>query len=429
MNKPYLGLVPPKPKNMGLFKRTKNNNKPVLRQILDLIPDWILQTCITKYHSDKGCHKYLTYDQLVALSFGQLCKCTTLADISTGLSVSETFIKDLKLKQNPAKSTMSDGNKNRNWRVFEMLYLKLLSHYTQVLKSKHRTDIIKEVKDRTIKIIDSSTISLSLGLFDWAKFRTAKGGIKIHTCWDDNLQIPDVINITVAKVHDSKGFEQQVFRKDTIIVEDKGYFEFNLMLARIKAENIFVTRIKDNTLFQSKEELELPDEKDYHILKDEVIMLTGKPAVKIKLNEYQLRKVTVYDEKNNKAIEIITNQLTWEAATIAALYKKRWDIELFFKAIKQNLQVKTFIGTSENAVKSQIYVALIQYLLLELLRRNTCKTNQGLSNFSEKIRICLTYYLTLEYVCNAIKSKVFRVRNKEPDWIQQDIFRTFKINF
>lgn len=413
---------------MGLFKRTKNNNKPVLRQILDLIPDWILQSCISRYQSDKGCHKYMTYDQLVALSFGQLCKCTTLADISTGLSVSQTFIKDLKLKQNPAKSTMSDGNKNRNWKVFEMLYLKLLSHYTQVLKSKHRSDIIDEVKRHTIKIIDSTTISLSLGLFDWAKFRTAKGGIKIHTCWDDTLQIPDMVNITPAKVHDSKGFEQQVFKKDTIIIEDKGYFDFQLMLSRIKAENVFVTRIKDNTQFKSIEELALPDEKDYHILKDEIITLTGDQAKKVGIEGKNLRKVHVYDEVKNKVIVIITNQLTWEAATIAALYKKRWDIELFFKGLKQNLQVKTFIGTSENAVKSQIYIALIQYLLLELLRRNTCKTKQALSNFSEKIRICLTYYLSIEYVCNTIQPKVVKVRNKEPDCIQRDIFREYKLN-
>jgi hypothetical protein len=413
---------------MGLFKRTKNNNKPVLRQILDLIPDWLVQSCISKYQSDKGCHKYMTYDQLVALSFGQLCKCTTLADISAGLSVSETFIRDLKLKQNPAKSTMSDGNKNRNWRVFEMLYYKLLSHYTQVLKVKHRTDIIDEVKHHTIKIIDSTTISLSLGLFDWAKFRTAKGGIKIHTCWDDSLQIPDMINITPAKVHDSKGFEQQVFKKDTIIVEDKGYFDFKLMRSRIDAKNIFVTRIKDNTLFERIEELDLPDEKHYHILKDEIITLTGVKAKECGMEGLSLRLIHVYDEVNNKVIEIFTNQLTWEAATIAALYKKRWDIELFFKGLKQNLQVKTFVGTNENAVKSQIYVALIQYLLLELLRRNTCKIKQGMSNFSEKIRICLTYYLSIEYVCNVVKPKVFRIKNKEPDWIQVDIFQKTKLS-
>jgi len=407
---------------MGLFKRTKNNNKPILRQILDLIPDWVFQKCINKYETDKGCHKYKTYDQLVALSFGQLCKCTTLADISTGLSISETFIADLKLKQNPAKSTMSDGNKNRNWRVFEMLYFSLLTHYEQVLKPKHQTMVIEEIKHHTVKLVDSTTISLCLNLFDWAKFRTAKGGIKIHTCWDESLQIPDMINITEASVHDSKGFSQQVFKKGTIIVEDRGYFDFALMLERIKAGNIFVTRIKDNTVYETIEELELPDDSDHHILKDELIRLTGKKAMDKGINEHILRRVVVYDEKNNKTIEIITCQLAWAAATIAALYKKRWDIELFFKALKQNLQVKTFVGTSENAVKSQIYVALIQYLLLELLRRNTCKTGQAFSNFSEKIRICLTYYLTLDYVCNQLQPVVHRIRDSTKGQSNQDIF-------
>lgn len=408
---------------MGLFKRTKNNNKPILRQIMDLIPAWVLQKCINKYQTDKGCHKYKTYDQLVALSFGQLCKCTTLADISTGLSISETFIADLKLKQNPAKSTMSDGNKNRDWRVFEMLYFSLLAHYGQVLKPKHQTMIIEGIKHHTIKLVDSTTISLCLGLFDWAKFRTAKGGIKIHTCWDESLQIPDMINITEASVHDSKGFSQQVFKKGTIIVEDRGYFDFALMLERIKAGNIFVTRIKDNTVYETIEELELPEDADYHILKDELIRLTGKKAIDTGINEHILRRVVVYDEKNNKAIEIITCQLTWSAATIAALYKKRWDIELFFKALKQNLQVKTFVGTSENAVKSQIYVALIQYLLLELVRRNTCKARQAFSNFSEKIRICLTYYLALDYVCNQIQPIVHRIKDMTRGQPNQDIFQ------
>jgi len=406
---------------MGLFKRSRNNNKPLLRQILDLIPDWVLQGCINQYHADKGCHKYKTYDQLVALTFGQLCKCTTLADISTGLSVSETFISDLKLKQNPAKSTMSDGNKNRSWQVFELLYFRLLKHYEQVLKTKHRTDIIEQVKHQAIKIIDSTTIGLCLSLFNWAKFRTAKGGIKIHTCWDDTLQIPDMVNITEAAIHDSKGFEQQVFRKDTIIVEDRGYFDFSLMQARIKAQNTFVTRTKNNTVYQVIRELELPDEKDHHIIKDELIVLTGTKAIATGINKNTLRRTAVYDERNDKVIVIITNQLTWDAATIAALYKKRWDIELFFKALKQHLQVKTFIGTSENAVKSQIYVALIMYLLLELVRRNTCKVKQALSNFSEKIRICLTYYLTIEYVCNQIQPISCRVKPKPPDE-QKDIF-------
>ena len=193
------------------------------------------------------------------------------------------------------------------------------------------------------------------------------------------------------------------------------------MLARIKAQNTYVTRTKNNTVYQVVRELELPDQKDHHILKDELIVLIGTKAIETSINKFTLHRTAVYDEKNDKVIVIISNQLTWDAATIAALYKKRWDIELFFKALKQNLQVKTFIGTSENAVKSQIYVALIMYLQLKLVRRNTCKVKQALSNFSEKIRICLTYYLSIEYVCNQIQPIVCRVRPKPPD-LQKDIF-------
>jgi len=210
-------------------------------------------------------------------------------------------------------------------------------------------------------------------MFDWAKYRTAKGGIKIHTCWDDTLMIPDIINITEAKLHDRYGLAQLVFPKNTIIVEDRAYFDFSLMFNRIKAENIFVTRIKENTIYKSIEELELPEVSNQEILKDEIILLNSDKAIQIGINTKKLRLVHVFKEDENKVIEIITNQLDWEAATISQLYKKRWDIELFFKAIKQNLQIKAFLGTSENAVKSQIYIALITYLLLELIRRTVAK--------------------------------------------------------
>ncbi len=232
---------------MGLFRRNKNNNKPVIRQILDLVPHWIFKNCTNTYQTDKGVSKYRTYDQFVALTFGQLNKCQSLNDISAGIGISEIFIDSLNLKQSPARSTMSDGNKNRDWHVFESLYYRLLSHYKTVLKKHHNTHIIKEIKDKSIKLIDSSVISLCLSMFDWAEFRTAKGGIKLHTAWDDTLMIPEVVNISEAKVHDRYGLEQLIFPKDTIIVEDRAYFDFALMLNRIKAENVFVTRIKSNT--------------------------------------------------------------------------------------------------------------------------------------------------------------------------------------
>ncbi|MFN8338875.1 MAG: IS4 family transposase [Saprospiraceae bacterium] len=395
---------------MGLFRRSKNTTTPVFKQIIDLIPKWLITQSVKKHQSDKGTHKYKTYDQLVALTFGQLNKCFTLSDISMGIGLSRTFIGDLGLAQSPATSTMSDGNRNRDSEVFKTIFTGLLKHYNGVLKGKSGRRVIEEVKDKTIKLVDSTTISVCLGLFNWAKFRTAKGGIKIHTCWSDQLMLPEVINITEAKVHDRNGLPEMIYAAQTIIVEDRGYFDFSLMRARIDAKNTFVTRIKVNTGYKTIEEKELPKDKDQqHIIKDEIIQLTGLKAQQAGMESHKLRLVHVYKSDEDKTIEIVTNNLDWAARTIADLYKKRWDIELFFKAMKQNLQIKTFVGTSENAVKSQIYIAMISYLLLELIRRNTSKTKQAFSNFVEKIRITLCFYLTLDYVVNQIKGGAIKI--------------------
>lgn len=398
---------------MSLFRRNKNNNKPVIRQIIDLIPRHLLTRVTKQYQTDKYCSKYMTYDQLVALMFGQLCKCTTLEDISVGIGVSETFISDLGLEQSPAKSTMSDGNAKRNYQVFEQLYNDILKYYSNYLNTHNNRIVVEEVKSYTIILRDSSVIALCLNMFDWAKFRTAKGGIKIHTQWDETIMLPNLVNISEASVHDSKGFDQVVFAKNTIIIEDKGYWDFGVIRDRIKAENIFVTRIKDNTVYEVIQELELPDNDDQHILIDEYINLTSKKAVESEIENKTLRRVVAYHEEKNTTIEIITNNLTWKASTIAALYKRRWDIETFFKKLKQNLNVKTFVSTSPNGVKSQIYTALIVYLLLELLRRIKAKGEYAFSNFVEKIRICLCYYLTLDYIINRIQPKARSTRTKQ----------------
>lgn len=408
---------------MGLFKRTKNTDKPVIRQILDLVPHWIFQKCTHTYKTDKGCSKYKTYDQFVALTFGQLNNCHSLSTISSGIGLNETFIKSLNLTQSPARSTMSDGNKKRDWRVFESLYNHLLSHYKSVLKKHHKSHYINEIKGKTVKLVDSSTISLCLSMFDWAEFRTAKGGIKLHTSYDASLLLPEVVNISPAKIHDRYGLSQLIYPKETIIVEDRAYFDFELMNHRIRAENVFVTRIKSNTVYEVVEELELPEGIDEHILKDEIIRLNSSKAIETGIAEHNLRLVHVYKEDENKVITIITNQLDWQYNTIADLYKKRWDIELFFKSLKQNLKVKTFWGTSENAVKSQLYVALINYLLLELIRRTIPKQPIAFSNLSEKIRFCLSHYLTLEYLCNQVKEGAKKITKKQVEMnLKPDLF-------
>ena len=290
---------------MGLFKRNKNTNTTLIRQIIDLVPPWILARCTAEHKSDKGCSKYRTRDQFVALTFRQLNKCLTLCDISTGIGISDGFINDLGLTQSPARSTMSDGNKNRTYKVFESLYYKLLSHYRNVLTKSHSRHIIEEIKDRNIKLIDSTLISLCLSMFDWAKFRTAKGGIKIHTCWDDTLMIPDVVNITQAKVHDRYGLKQLVFVKGTIVVEDRAYFDFDLMVQRISAENTFVTRIKTNTVFKTVRESDLPEHKDQDILKDEIIVLTSNKAVETGINS--LKNDFYSHNLNSKNKHLYTN--------------------------------------------------------------------------------------------------------------------------
>jgi len=388
---------------MGLFRRTKSNDRPVIRQIIDLIPGHLLRSAVQKYRSDKYCHRYRTRDQLVALLFGQLCRCSTLEDISVGIGVSRTFIRDLGLEQSPAKSTMSDGNRKRDYRVFETLYTGLLGYYGTLLRRHSGRKVIEEVKHRTVLIRDSTVIALCLGLFEWAKFRTAKGGIKIHTQWDEAMMLPDLVNISEAKVHDSKGFGQTVFPRDTIIIEDKGYWDFGVIGQRVLAGNDIVTRIKGNTVYEVVEELELPDDGDQHILLDEIILLKGAKAVEAGVDTIPFRRVVAYNEERNTTIEVFTNNLTWKASTVAGLYRRRWDIETFFKLLKQNLNVKTFVGTGPNAVKSQIFVALITYLLLELIRRVTAKGATAFSNFVERIRICLPFYLPLDYVVNGIR--------------------------
>lgn len=165
---------------MGLFRRNKSNDRPVIGQIIDLIPGRLLRSTVQKHRSDKYCHRYRTRDQLVALLFGQLCRCSTLEDISVGIGVSGTFIRDLGLEQSPAKSTMSDGNRKRDYRVFEALYTGLLGYYGGLLKRHSGCKVIDEVRNRTVLIRDSTVIALCLGLFEWAKFTSGA------TAWSDS---------------------------------------------------------------------------------------------------------------------------------------------------------------------------------------------------------------------------------------------------
>jgi len=397
-------------------KLGKKSDSPVFKQILDLIPHSLLRKSINKYKSDKSCSKYFTYDQLSSMMFGQLNKCLSLREIAMGIDQSPEFLADIGLEQSPAKSTMCDGNAKRNYRVFEDLYYSLCKYYKAQLSKRPEYKIIDEIEGKHIKIIDATIMSVCLSLFSWAEYRTAKGGIKAHVSLDEKSMIPDIINITEAKVSDRRGVDDFRYEKDTIIVDDRGYFDTKLFRIRIDDQNHFVTRIKENILYESIREYDLPEDKVHHILKDEIIHLTGKAAIENGIDQVELRRIAIYIEEDDLVIVVITNNLEWSAATIEELYKRRWLIETFFKLIKQNLQIKTFLGTTPNACKSQIFIALITYLLLELIRRTLSKTTHRFGHFVTLIRVCLTQYNRLGYIVNntQIKVRAARKRHGEP---------------
>jgi len=410
-------------------KVNKKSNKPLFKEIIDMIPPGIRSKMISQFKSDKHCQTYFSYDQLCSTMFGQLNNCHSLREIALGIDQSPEFLHDIGLKQSPAKSTMSDGNKKRNYQVFEAIYKKLLQHYSTTLRHREGYKVIDEIKGKSVKIIDATIMSVSLSLFSWAEYRTAKGGIKAHVSLDEGYMVPDIINITQAKVSDRRGVDDFRYPPDTIVVDDRGYFDCKLFKQRIDDGNWFVCRIKDNILYKVVCERELPDSDDQHILLDEEINLTGKSAVETGMNSVKLRRVVAYIEKDNRTVEIISNNMDWKASTIAELYRRRWEIEVFFKLIKQNLQIKTFIGTSENACKSQIWIAMICYLLIEIIRRVICKTTHSYSHCILIIRVCLTRYTTLNYVMNQTQVRVRKARKHSKD--PPDLFAnaTKKKNF
>ena len=209
-------------------KLGKKSDSPVFKQILDMIPRSLLRKAIHKYKSDKSCSAYFTNDELVSMMFGQLNKCLSLREIAMGIDQSPEFLADIGIAQSPAKSTMSDGNAKRDYRVFEELYYLLCGYYKEQLRMREDYKVIKEIEGKHIKIIDATIMSVCLSLFEWAVYRTAKGGMKAHVSLDEASMIPDIINITEAKLSDRRGVDDFRYPKDTIVVDDRGYYDTKL---------------------------------------------------------------------------------------------------------------------------------------------------------------------------------------------------------
>lgn len=405
---------------MGLIKRVKNSEKPLFGQILDLIPTEIITKATLKFTSDKYVKKYRTRDQLVAMLFSQLNHCYTLRDIIAGFNISLAFLKGIGMQHTPARSTMSDGHKKRDWRVYEEIFNKTLQHYKRMFsRTASATDMLK-IEQKAIRIVDSSILPLCLSLFSWAKFRTAKGAVKIHMKLNEEDSLPDVVHLSNGKMHDRKAIPYLEIKDGSVIIDDRAYYDFEAFVDFSNRNISFITRVKGNADYMViKEETLTEKEKELGIRSAKTIRMIGKKAIDTKLCDIDLRLISSWNETEQKEVEILTNNIEWTAETISELYRRRWKIETFFKGLKQNLNLKSFIGTSENAVKSQIYIALLAYVMMEFIRRNMSTANHRQKQFFNLIRICLTSFQGLKYVISEIDLRTHAVKNIENEQLNQ----------
>jgi len=364
-------------------------NITLFSQIISKLDTSKFKKLVKSHQSDKHQKGFNSWSHLVSMLFCQFAKSQSVRDISNGLRSATGNLNHLGMLTAPSKSTISYQNKHRSWELFRDYYYLLLDSLGQQAGMKRTKFKIKS----KIFLLDATTISLCLSLFDWAKYKTHKGAIKMHTLLDYDGHLPAYVNITDGKTADNKGAYDIPLYKGSVIVADRFYNDFSLLNVWDSNGVYFVVRHKDNIQFKTIKELELPEHKHQHLLKDEIIELTG-----IKTKEKypkKLRRVALWDDKNQQIIEVITNQMSWTANTITELYKARWEVEIFFRDIKQQLHIKSFIGTSQNAVMIQIWTALITILILKALKAQA-KHPWYLSNLVAFIRLNLFVKVDLQ---------------------------------
>jgi len=332
-------------------------NLTLFSQIISKLDRNIFQKIVNKTQTDKHQKGYNSWTHLVSMLFCQFAKSQSVRDISNGLRSATGNLNHLGMQKAPSKSSISYQNKHRTWKLFQEYYYHLFQHLGQQTRFRRVKFRIKS----KILLLDATVITLCLSLFDWAKYKTSKGAVKMHTLLDYDGNLPAYVNITDGKTADNKGAYDIPLTPRSVIVADAFYNDFSLLNVWDSNKVFFVIRHKENLQYEVVKENDLPENLHEHILIDEIITL--KNSTSKKKYPKRLRRVVVWDEKNKNVIELITNQMTWSCNTISELYKSRWDIEIFFREIKQLLHIKSFIGTTENAVMIQIWTALITILI------------------------------------------------------------------
>lgn len=388
------------------------SNITLFSQIISKLDRIKFSKLVKEKGTDKHHKGFDSWSHLVSMLFCQFAKSQSVRDISNGLRSATGNLNHLGIGKAPSKSTVSYQNKHRDWELFREYYYQLLGSLGQQAGFKQVKFKIKS----KIFLLDATTISLCLNIFDWAKYKTAKGAIKMHTLLDFDGSLPAYVNITDGKTADNKGAYEIPLLKRSVIVADRFYNDFSLLNVWDSSGVYFVIRHKENIQYTIIKENKLPENRHQHILKDEIIELKNKSS-KVKYHK-RLRRVAVWDDVNEQVIELITNQMTWTANTIGELYKSRWEVEIFFRDIKQLLHIKSFIGTSQNAVMIQIWTALITILILKALKA-MAKFNWHLSNLVAFIRLNLFVKINLQKWID----EPFREYNDPPeDFLQGVLF-------
>jgi len=329
----------------------------IFSQILQFVPRLEFEAAVQKAKHRE--HGFASWDQFGAMMFCQLGHAQSLREITGGLASCEGKLKHLGMDGAPARSTLAYANENRPWQLYQDVFQTLLGrcqHEAQNHKRKFR------FKHKLLSI-DATMVELSLSVFDWAVYKRTKGALKLHMVLDHDGYLPCYAVLTDGKESEISVAKSMTFQPGTMLVFDRGYPDHDWWLSLTRSKVNFVTRLKDNVSYGVVSEREVPTGGD--IIRDEIILLTSQQEIG---PEACLRRIEVWVEERKETMVFVTNNLKLAASTIAAIYKERWQIELFFKALKQSLKIKTFVGTSENAVQIQIWTALIAMLLLKYLQ-------------------------------------------------------------
>jgi DDE family transposase/uncharacterized protein DUF4372 len=328
-------------------------------QILKLIPRIEFERIVKETGAEYASKGLSSWTHCVSMLFCQLGRANSLREVEGGLKSCEGKLAHLGIEA-PARSSLSYANKHRPCQLFEKVFYGLYEKVAAKVSGKRKF----RFKNKLVSL-DSTTIDLCLSMYDWAKFSRTKGAVKLHLVLDHDGYLPSFALITDGKVHDVAVAQQLSFPAGTIVVDDRGYTDYELYGRWTQAGVFFVSRMRSNARFDVVEERHLPPHQR-HIIKDQIIQLNAEYGYD--KCPYLLRRIEALNEDTGEVVAFVTNHPRLAASTIAAIYKDRWQIELFFKALKQNLKIKTFVGTSANAVRTQIWTALIAMLLLRYLQ-------------------------------------------------------------